>query len=99
MQSITVTPETLEAQASKVDGKAADYYNDYIKLLNEVRDMTATDWKGEDANAFKAKVEGFEPDFSKMKKLMDEYADYLRQAARNYRDTQANVQSSISALR
>lgn len=99
MQSITVTPETLESQASKVDGKAADYYNDYIKLLNEVRDMTSTDWKGDDADAFKNKVEAFEADFKKMQELMTDYAAYLRQAAKNYRDTQENVKSSIAGLR
>lgn len=99
MQSITVTPETLESQAGKVDQKASDYYNDYVKLLTEVRDMTSTDWKGEDAMAFKTKVEAFEADFKKMKSLMDEYASYLRQAAKNYRDTQENVKSNISSLR
>lgn len=99
MQSITVTPETLESQAGKVDQKASEYYNDYVRLLNEVRDMTSTDWKGEDAEAFKAKVEAFETDFSKMKSLMDDYASYLRQAAKNYRETQINVKSNISSLR
>lgn len=99
MQSITVTPETLESQAGKVDQKAIDYFNDYMKLLNEVRDMTSIDWKGEDATAFKAKVEAFEADFKKMKQLMDEYAAYLRQAAKNYRETQINVKSNIAGLR
>lgn len=98
MQSITVTPETLEDQAGKVDTKASDYYRDYEKLLNEVRNMTETDWKGEDATAFRAKVEAFEEDFNKMKQLMSDYADYLRQAAKNYRDTQENVKNSISSL-
>ena len=99
MQSITVTPETLNTQAGKVEQKSGEYYNDYVKLLNEVRDMTSSDWTGEDANAFRQKVEAFETDFKKMKSLMDEYAVYLRQAATNYRDTQDNVKSSIAALR
>lgn len=99
MQSITVTPETLESQAGKVDQKAIDYFNDYMKLLNEVRDMTSIDWKGDDATAFKTKVEAFEADFKKMKQLMDEYATYLRQAAKNYRETQENVKSNIAGLR
>lgn len=98
MQSITVTPEILDSQAAKVDQKASEYYNHYTRLLADVKNMTSSDWKGDDANAFRDKVEAFEPDFKNMKNLMDDYASYLRQAAKNYRDTQKNVTDSISAL-
>lgn len=99
MNSIRVTPESLIARAAQVDGKAGEYYNEYRGLLNDVQELTGTDWTGEDANAFREKVEGFEPDFNKMKELMNEYASFLREAAKNYTNTQENVKATINSLR
>lgn len=99
MESILVTPENLRAQAAKVDNKAAEYYNRYRSLLSDVENFTSSDWTGEDANAFRQKVQGFEPDFSKMKELMEQYASFLRQAAANYQNTQENIKNTISGLR
>lgn len=99
MDSILVTPEELQKKAVQVDEEAANYYNEYQKLLNEVRDFTSSDYQGEDAKAFCLKVEGFEPEFSKMKQLMNEYANFLKQAAQNYLNTQDSTKGAISSLR
>lgn len=99
MDSILVTPEELQKKAAQVDDKAADYYNEYQKLLKEVRDFTSTDWQGEDAKAFCTKVEGFEPEFGKMKELMNQYAEFLKKAAENYLNAQENAKGAISGLR
>lgn len=99
MESIKVTPENLRAQAAKVDQEAQNYYNEYRGLLTDVGTLTSSDWTGEDANAFRDKVNNFEPDFNKMKELMNEYANYLRQAADNYQNTEENVKNTIKSLR
>lgn len=99
MESIKVTPENLIAKAGQVDTEAGEYYNEYRNLLADVQELTATDWTGEDATEFRQKVENFEPDFNKMKELMNEYADFLREAARNYQNTQENVRATIKSLR
>lgn len=98
MESILVTPENLRAQAGKVDNKAQEYYSAYQALLSEVETLTSTDWTGEDAQAFLAKVRDFEPDFNKMRELMEQYATFLRQAAQNYVDTQSNIKNTIQSL-
>lgn len=99
MESIKVTPENLRTQAAKVDQEAADYFNEYNGLLKDVETLTSTDYTGEDAKEFLQKVRGFEPDFNKMKELMNEYASFLRQAADNYQNTQENVKSMIKSQR
>lgn len=99
MESIKVTPENLRDQASKVDREAQNYYGEYRGLLKDVETLTTTDWKGEDADAFRDKVNNFEIDFNKMKELMNEYANFLRQAADNYQNTQANIKNTINGLR
>lgn len=99
MESILVTPENLRKKAGDVEDKASDYYKHYNSLLQDVRDMTEKDWTGEDATEFRNKVEGFEPDFTKMKELMEEYAQFLRDAAKKYEDTQTNVKGNLKGLR
>lgn len=96
MESTRVTPETLRVQAAKVDEEADRYYNEYHNLLNDVEELTSTDWTGEDANEFREKVHNFEPDFNKMKELMNDYASYLRQAAHNY---DGRVNDTITAIK
>lgn len=98
MESILVTPENLNAKAGEVDGKASEYYSKYQALLADVQSLTSTDWTGEDATAFLQKVQDFEPDFMKMKQLMEEYASFLRQASSNYTTTQSNIKNTIAGL-
>lgn len=98
MDSIVVTPEELKNAASNVDNLAIEYDKEYEALFQEVETLTTTDYTGDDATAFRNQVEGFRDDFNKMKQLMNEYADYLRQAAATYEDTQSNVKNQIASL-
>jgi len=99
MESILVTPENLVAKAGQVDTEAAKYYNEYRGLLADVETLTSSDYKGEDATEFKNKVNNFESDFNKMKELMNAYADFMRDAAKSYQNTQSNVKNTIKSLR
>ena len=98
MTSIQVTPENLRTQAAKVDNIAGEYSEHYDALLAEVDSFTTTDWKGSDANAFREQVQGFKDDFVKMKELMNEYANFMRNAAQVYEDTQREVINQAKSL-
>lgn len=98
MESIQVTTENLTRKAGEVEGKAGEYMTHYQGLLSDVGTLTTSDWKGDDANAFREQVEGFREDFERMKELMDEYAGFLRTAATNYETTQGNVIGTIRSL-
>ena len=98
MESILVTTENLEKQATNVDTEANSYMEKYNELLNDVDTFTSTDWTGDDATAFKNKVREFEPQFKKMKELMEKYATYLRTASSTYENTQQDVISQINSM-
>ena len=95
MESIQVTPEELRKKADQVDDKAAEYYNEYVKLLNDVQTFNSTDYTGEDATAFYNEVSSFKEEFNNMKNLMNQYAAYLRDAAQNYLSAQENSKNAI----
>lgn len=91
MESIQVTTEDLYRAAKTIDDKAIFYETTYKNLLGKVENFTASDFKGDDADAFRNQVNGFNDDFMKMKALMNEYAAALRNFADNYVETQRNV--------
>ena len=95
MESIKVTPENLRQIAMKVDNKAGEYYTEYQNLFKDVEELTTIDFRGDDATAFREKVESFEPEFNKMKELMHEYAEFLRDAATRYEN---EVQEAVNAV-
>lgn len=95
MESIQVTPEDLRKKAEQVDDKATEYLNEYKKLLSDVQTFTSTDYTGEDAAAFYNEVASFEEEFNRMKSLMNDYANYLRDAAQNYLSAQEQSRNAI----
>lgn len=98
MDSIQVTTEELYSAAAKVDEKAEFYETTYKNLLGKVENFTTSDFKGDDADAFRNQVNGFNDDFMKMKALMNEYAAALRNFAKNYVETQRNVKNQAQGL-
>lgn len=98
MESLVVTTANLFSMADKVDDLASTYKSNYDHLMSQVDTFTSTVWIGEDAKAFNERVRGFEDDFMKMKELMNEYAQFLRDAGRAYDETRNDVISKINAL-
>ncbi|MCI9292260.1 MAG: WXG100 family type VII secretion target [Erysipelotrichaceae bacterium] len=94
---IEVTPAQLESAAGKIDGHAGDYQSLYQEFYKVTDDMAAN-WDGKDNLAFIERISGFRDDFQKMYQLMLDYADYLRKAAKNYRDTQDSITSQAKNL-
>ena len=91
-RTIQVTPEQLESAAGRIEGLAADYKTQYETLYNETNAMAST-WSGKDNTAFVDQIAGFKDDLTKMHGLMSNYAEFLRQRAKAYGDTQETVAS------
>ena len=98
MNSIKVTTEDLKKAASNVDNLAIEYAKEYEAFFQDIETLTTADYVGADATEFRNQVEGFHEDFNKMKKLMNDYADFLRQAAATYEDTQENIKQQAKSL-
>lgn len=98
MESIQVTTGELYSAAQTIDTKADFYETTYQNLLRKVDSFTTSDFKGDDADAFRNQVNGFNDDFVKMKALMNEYAAALRDFAKNYEGTQRNVKNQAQGL-
>lgn len=84
---INVDPSQLDHSAIFIEQQAMAYDTTYQQLLQDV-EMLQNGWQGKDNQMFTNQIQTFEQDFRKMSLLMREYAQFLKQSARAYRDTQ-----------
>lgn len=97
MARIIVDPAKLKSAAGKMESQSADYARLYNQLFTEVQGM-ARAWQGVDNQAYTTQIEGFREDLNQMKKLMDDYASFLKQSAETYTNTQQQVVSQAKTL-
>jgi len=96
-RDIQVTPELLESAAGRIESLAGDYKTQFTTLYTTTDGMAAK-WSGKDNLAFTEQIAGFKDDFNKMHTLMLNYADFLRKAAKAYRDTQDTITAEARKL-
>lgn len=86
-RNIQVEPEQLDSTANRIESLAGEYKTQYENFYTET-DAMSSSFSGNAYTAFVDQVGGFKDDFKKMYELMLAYADFLRKAAKAYRDTQ-----------
>ena len=97
MAKIMVDPAKLNSAAGKMEQQAADYAKIYGQLFTEVEGM-AKAWQGADNLAYTTQINGFKDDLNQMKKLMDDYAAFLKQSATAYKITQDQIVNQAKTL-
>jgi len=98
MRSIMVEPERLEAVATKIEEANREYDRSYQAIYIQVDKMSAS-WKGKDNTAFTNQIKAFEDDLRQISIIMRQYADFLRNSARAYRETQDEIYARAARLR
>lgn len=97
MRTITVESEQVEACASRIDDANNDYVCSFTQLFESVDGMK-TAWQGKDNIAFSNQIQKFQSDFRQMSVLCTQYAEFLRNSARSYRQLQDDIASQAASL-
>lgn len=97
VRMIEVTPEELNKAAKLIEDYAGDYQKQYRELYSSAEEMSSL-WKGKDNTAYINQIRGFEDDFDKMHKLMNDYVNFLRTSAGAYKKTQENIAGDAAKL-
>lgn len=97
MRQIIVEPSRLEAVALKIEANEEEYKRLYQHLFQEVDKMESA-WQGKDNVAFVNQIYSFQEDFHQISILLCQYADFLRNSARAYRETQDELQAQAQRL-
>lgn len=98
MRQIIVEPERLCDTASKVEACATDYDRVYKHLFNEIDKMSSA-WDSKDNIMFTNKINEFVDDFRQISILMKQYAEFLRNSARAYKDVQDELYAAAAKLK
>lgn len=98
MDKIIVDPSRLENTADRVDSSNAEYERIVNALYAEVDKMQAS-WSGKENTEFTNKIKAYQDDFRQISIILRQYADFLRNSARAYRETQDELFNSASRLR
>ena len=98
MRSITVEPEQLENSASNIENANADYQRIVASMYASV-DRMSSSWQGKDNTAFTNQIKTFEDDLKQISIILSEYAAFLKNSARGYRQAQEELYSQAGRLR
>ena len=98
MRQIMVEPERLESTASYIESANQDYDRTFQAIYTQVDKMSAS-WSGKDNTAFVNQIKAFEDDLRQISIIMRQYADFLRNSARAYRDTQEEIYARANRLK
>ena len=97
MTKIVVDPQQLQSAAQKVDGYRQTYSGNVQKLYGSIDAMTSA-WQGEDNLAYTTQIKQFQKEFQKMDQMLQQYSDFLRNAANQYSQTQTQVTNGARGL-
>lgn len=94
---IIVETAQLDTAAGKVEELSKNYFDEYTKLYGLITELQNA-WAGTDNTAYTNQINEFKDDFQRMKSLMDDYAQFLRETAAKYRAVQEEIKSGAQKL-
>lgn len=97
MRQIIVEPTRLEQVAIKIEGNEEEYKRLYMRLFQEVDKMESA-WQGKDNVAFVNQIYSFQEDFHQISIVLRQYAEFLRNSAKAYRETQEELVAHAQRL-
>lgn len=92
-----VTPEELEASATKIETKTGEFTKAYNSIYTAVSDLRVN-YKGEASDTFNQRIEGYKNDFTAAEKALKNYVQFLRGYAAEMRHTENELKGKASAL-
>lgn len=98
MQRIIVDPQELEITAQKVESASDEYQSIYRTLYGEVDKMAAS-WQGKENQEFTNRIKSYENDLRQINIIIRQYAEFVRNSARAYRETQDELYANAGHLR
>ena len=94
---IDIRPEQLRGTATQMDNVAGEYGAAFALLYQHVNRMQS-EWQGADNLAYTAQIEGFRPHLENLRKLMNDYAEFLRTSANLFDQTQGEIRTRAGTL-
>ena len=92
-----VTPEELEAAATRIETKTGEFAKTYNSIYTAVSDLRVK-YKGEASDTFNQRIEGYKNDFTAAEKALKNYVQFLREYAEKIKSTENEIKGKAGAL-
>lgn len=97
MAKIRITPETLEAQANKLNGYNEQHKQAYQQIQTLIKDLSS-EWEGEAFQAFTQSFAGQEATFKKFAEDIETFRQRMVTAANEMRAAEEQVKAKMSQM-
>ena len=97
MQYIRVEPERLKETALRGE-EAEESYRQLVKLLYEKVAQLSEAWKGKDNLSFTSQIQNYEKDLYAISLIVKQYAEFLRNSARAYQETEQELSAEARRI-
>ena len=95
MAKIRITPETLEGEATKLDGYRDNIFQLYNTQISTLVINLVNEWEGTAQTAFKSAFDGYKPQFDKFNNDLTQFISLMKTAAAEMRATEESLTSKM----
>ena len=95
----SVTTESVKRSSERIGELVSKYQTEYEKLYTEAQALRSAKWPGIASDTFNKKLEEYKTAFEELRDVMNNYQEFLKNAAEHYEQVENRLQEEAGNLR
>ena len=95
----SVTTESVKRSSERIGELVSKYQTEYEKLYTEAQALRSAKWTGIASDTFNKKLEAYKTAFEELRDVMNNYQEFLKNAAEHYEQVENRLQEEAGNLR
>ena len=95
----SVTTESVKRSSERIGELVSKYQTEYEKLYTEAQALRSAKWTGIESDTFNKKLEEYKTAFEELRDVMNNYQEFLKNAAEHYEQVENRLQEEAGNLR
>ena len=95
----SVTTESVKRSSERIGELVSKYQTEYEKLYSEAQALRSAKWTVIASDTFNKKLEEYKTAFEELRDVMNNYQEFLKNAAEHYEQVENRLQEEAGNLR
>ena len=95
----SVTTESVKRSSERIGELVSKYQTEYEKLYTEAQALRSAKWTGIASDTFNKKLYEYKTAFEELRDVMNNYQEFLKNAAEHYEQVENRLQEEAGNLR
>lgn len=95
----SVTTESVKRSSERIGELVSKYQTEYEKLYTEAQALRSAKWTGIASDTFNKKLGEYKTAFEELRDVMNNYQEFLKNAAEHYEQVENRLQEEAGNLR